>query len=298
METRDPDILCIGSVLWDVIGRCADPMVEGNDKPGRISRVPGGVALNIAMTLAGLGLRPALLSVIGRDAEGSELVVECARLGLDTTHLTHAEDLPTDRYMAIEAVGGLIAAIADAHSLEAAGDRILAPLLGGPLGSADRPYAGMIALDGNLTETLLARIAQLPEFARADLRIAPASPGKATRLGPFVQAGRGTLYVNLEEACLLCSQPFASASQAAAALVAHGAARAIVTHGDQICCDASALETVTALPPPVTVTRITGAGDTFMAAHMAAERAGLDRATALARALDAAAAYVSGDPSS
>jgi sugar/nucleoside kinase (ribokinase family) len=43
------------------------------------------------------------------------------------------------------------------------------------------------------------------------------------------------------------------------------------------------------------VTRVTGAGDTFMAAHVAAEAAGADPASALERALDAAAAYVSGD---
>ncbi|WP_323768562.1 PfkB family carbohydrate kinase [Antarctobacter sp.] len=295
MTTPDPDILCIGSVLWDVIGRCADPMLQGNDKPGRITRVPGGVALNIAMTLAGLGMRPALLSVVGRDAEGAELAQECRRLGLDTTHLTFADDLPTDRYMAIEAPGGLVAAIADAHSLEAAGARILSPLTHGPLGHADRPYTGLIALDGNLTEALLTEIAALPAFAMADLRIAPASPGKATRLHPFLGAGRGTLYVNLEEACLLCAEPFTSAAQAAAALVARGASRALVTHGGNTCCDACAAMTVTQTPPAVTVTRITGAGDTFMAAHIAAERVGMDRPTALRRALDAAATYVSGD---
>lgn len=297
MTAHDPDILCIGSVLWDMIGRCPDPMVPGNDKPGRISRVPGGVALNIAMTLAGLGLRPALLSVVGRDAEGAELAQQCRQLGLDTTHLTFADDLPTDRYMAIEAPGGLVAAIADAHSLEAAGIRILAPLIDGPLGTVERPYTGLIALDGNLTKGLLSDIAAHPAFARADLRIAPASPGKATRLQAFLRAGRGTLYVNLEEACLLCAEPFTNAAQAAAALVAQGAVRAVVTHGGNTCCDTCAHQTVTRTPPAVTVTRITGAGDTFMAAHIAAERAGHDRPEALRRALDAAATYVSGDVS-
>lgn len=295
MTRHDPDILCIGSVLWDVIGRCDDTMQPGNDKPGRITRVPGGVALNIAMTLAGLGLRPALLSVVGNDAEGASLAEECRRLGLDTTHLTHADDLPTDRYMAIEAPGGLVAAIADAHSLEAAGSRILAPLVDGPLGKAEAPYAGLIALDGNLTESLLTEIAAHPAFAGADLRIAPASPGKATRLATFLRAGRGTLYVNLEEACLLCSEAFTSAPQAAAALVARGASRALVTNGGDICCDACMAETVIETPPAVNVTRITGAGDTFMAAHIAAERAGIPRTDALRRALDAAATYVSGE---
>ncbi|MBV7393272.1 PfkB family carbohydrate kinase [Mameliella sediminis] len=294
MTPRDPDILCIGSVLWDVIGRCTDPMVSGNDKPGRITRIPGGVALNIAMTLAGLGFHPALLSVVGEDAEGAELSLACARLGLDITHLTRAKDLPTDRYMAIEASNGLVAAIADAHSLEAAGDRILSPLINGPLGTPDAPFQGPIALDGNLTEGLLAEIAEHPAFALADLRIAPASPGKATRLLPFLSAGRGTLYVNLEEACLLCEAPLTSAPEAAAALVARGAARALVTNGGAPCGDAIRDGVVTETPRPVTVTRVTGAGDTFMAAHIAAERDGLDRQAALRQALAVAADYVSG----
>ena len=45
-----PDILCIGSVLWDIIGRSATSMRLGSDVPGRITRLPGGVALNMAMT--------------------------------------------------------------------------------------------------------------------------------------------------------------------------------------------------------------------------------------------------------
>lgn len=290
-----PDVLCIGSVLWDVIGRAALNMAPGNDVPGRITRLPGGVALNIAMTLARFDLRAALLSAVGRDAEGVELTQACADLGLDTRYLYRSADLPTDRYMAIEAAGQLVAAIADAHSLEAAGAKILQPLRDGPLGDRQSPYSGMIALDGNLTEPLLREIANAPEFAQADLRVAPASPGKALRLLPFVQAGRGTLYVNLEEAGLLCQQSFPNAVKAAQALVARGAARAVVTSGASLCCDATAAATYAETPPQVPVSRVTGAGDTFMAAHIAAERARHPRPEALRRALKAAAAYVAGD---
>ena len=129
-----PQILCIGSVLWDIIGRSASHMEKGADVPGRITRLPGGVALNIAMTLAQMGHRPALLSAVGRDAEGEDLVAACAGLGLICDHLYRSDDLPTDRYMAVEGANGLIAAIADAHSLEAAGTKILRPLRGGALG--------------------------------------------------------------------------------------------------------------------------------------------------------------------
>ncbi len=293
--TADNTILCIGSVLWDIIGRSPASMRLGADVPGRIVRIPGGVALNIAMTLAQFDMKPVLLSAIGRDAEGDELVAACGSLGLDTSHLYRSEDLPTDRYMAIEGAGGLVAAIADAHSLEAAGDKILRPLLNGALGSDAAPYTGLVALDGNLTAGLLTTLANSTAFAAADLRVAPASPGKAERLLPFLRAGRGTLYVNREEAGLLCQTTFDDAPTAADRLVARGARRAVVTDGGRPCCDASADARVVAAPPEVLVTRVTGAGDTFMAAHMAAEHSGADAPTALNRALAAAAAYVSGD---
>lgn len=290
-----PDILCIGSVLWDVIGRSASVMDTGSDVPGRITRLPGGVALNIAMTLARMGRKPALLSAVGRDAQGEDLVAQCVRLGLITDHLYRSDDLPTDQYMAVEGANGLIAAIADAHSLEAAGDKILRPLIGGALGSQRAPFDGTIALDGNLTEPLLSVIAGHPAFAAADLRVAPASPGKAERLLPFLTSGRGTLYVNLEEAGILCQTRFDTAPEAAKRLVQRGAARALVTQGGRTTCDATADGLVQSDPPRVLVTRVTGAGDTFMAAHMSAELDGADRASALTRALEAAATYVSGE---
>lgn len=294
--TPAPDILCIGSVLWDIIGRSPASMRAGSDVPGRITRLPGGVAMNIAVTLARFGLRPALLTAIGRDAEGEELTTACARMGLETAHLYRSDDLPTDRYMAIEGANGLIAAIADAHSLEAAGDKILWPLADGRLGSVVAPYSGMIALDGNLTEALLAEIARSPLFVAADLRVAPASPGKAERLLPLLTHPRATLYVNLEEAGLLAKARFADAAQAASALLERGAARVLVTDGGRPCAEGrQGAGVITDSPPAVMVTRVTGAGDTFMAAHIVAERRGAARPAALAAALQAAADYVSGE---
>jgi sugar/nucleoside kinase (ribokinase family) len=291
-----PDILCIGSILWDIIGRAPAALRLGSDVPGRITRLPGGVAMNIAMTFRRFGLTPALLSAIGRDAEGDALVAACDHMGLVTDTLYRSDDLPTDRYMAIEGANGLIAAVADAHSLEAAGDKILRPLADGRLGSAQTPYPGLIALDGNLTEALLGDIATSPLFAAADLRVAPASPGKAERLLPLLSHPRATLYVNLEEAGLLAKTRFASAADAAGALLARGAGRVLVTDGGRQCAEGTAgAGVITDAPPPVMVTRVTGAGDTFMAAHIVAERRGHARGAALAVALQAAADYVSGE---
>lgn len=293
--TSRPDILCIGSVLWDIIGRCDLPMALGNDKPGQISRLPGGVALNIAMTLTRFGLRSSLLSVVGDDPDGRELSFVCKTMGLDVEVLLVDPNLPTDRYMAIESQGNLIAAVAHAFSLEAAGARILAPLADGRLGSEADPWHGPVALDGNLTEALLSEIATSPLFSKADLRVAPASPGKADRLRPLLSHANATLYVNREEAGIITNSHPANAQAAAAALIAAGARRVLVTEGAQMAVDACEINTLSVTPPPVEARRITGAGDTFMAAHIAAEVAGASRDDALQTAVHAAANYVAGD---
>tara|TARA_B110000459_G_scaffold195921_1_gene237198 strand:+ start:266 stop:1159 length:894 start_codon:yes stop_codon:yes gene_type:complete len=291
---KPPEILCIGSVLWDVIGRSTQAMQAGSDVPGRVTRLPGGVAMNIAMTLRRFDLRPALLSVVGQDSEGVELIRKAEALDLNMNFLYRSEDLPTDQYLAIEGSNGMIAAVADAHSLEAVGDKILAPLENGLLGTAERPFEGLIALDGNLTLALLAQIAASPLFTKCDLRIAPASPGKAERLLPLLGHKGATLYVNVEEAELLCQQSFSDAQVAAQTLVARGSNRVLVTHGPKVAALADSQVCVLAAPPAVLPSRVTGAGDTFMAAHIAAELRGLRGVKALQSASNSAAAYVAG----
>ena len=132
---RTADLLCIGAMLWDVIGRSPRAMAPGADLPGRVAHIPGGVALNVALAIARWGMSPAILSAVGRDAEGEALIGAVAARGVITDFLCR-DGGPTDVYMAIEDVNGLIAAIADAHSLEDAGDMVLAPIRDGRLASA------------------------------------------------------------------------------------------------------------------------------------------------------------------
>ncbi|MCC5975969.1 MAG: kinase [Rubellimicrobium sp.] len=296
MRAAPPDILCIGSALWDVIGQSPSALGPGADGPGRIHRQPGGVALNLALALRRFGLRPAVLTALGRDRDGDELLAEAERAGLVMDHVHRRADLTTDRYMAIEAEGRLIAAIADAHSLEAAGAAILGPLTDGRLGTPEAPWSGLVALDGNLTTKLLSTIARSPLFARADLRIAPASPGKADRLAPCLGHPGATLYLNLYEARTLCRTDVADAPPAAAAPLARGVRRVLVTDGPRAAAEATPDGVLTQMPPQVRAVRATGAGDTFTAAHIAAEWQGATRPEALVHALSAAAAFVSDAP--
>ncbi|PZO65603.1 MAG: kinase [Paracoccus denitrificans] len=290
-----PDVLCIGAVLWDVIGRSPRTMSKGDDVPGRIAHIPGGVALNVAIALARRGRRPAVLGAVGRDGEGEALCSAARSLGVDVAYLTRDAGLPTDVYMAIEDDVGLIAAIADAHSLEKAGDAIVRPLRHGPLGRPGTPWLGPVVIDGNLTVEMLATLATDPALAAADLRVVPASPGKAERLAPLMAHPNATLYLNRAEAETLAGHACVDAATAAAAVIQRGAARVLVTDGGQLAaCAARDGEVLTALPPSVRIARVTGAGDCFLAAHLVAEHGGLDRRAALDAAVAAAAAHVSG----
>lgn len=288
-----PEILAIGSVFWDVVGRAARPMERGADVPGRIIRQPGGVATNIAAALARNGLNVALLGVVGHDPEGDELLAALARMGIDIRYLYRDGHLATDRYIAIEDPDGLLGAVADARALETAGLAILSALSDGRLADAANPWRHLVMLDSNLPETLLRDLAGGAMFARADLRLAAASPDKAVRLKAFLWHGRATFYLNLAEAAALSGQTHADTAGAAACLRSIGVARAIVTDGPRAATQLWGEHLASLHPPTVAVTRITGAGDAMMAAHIAAETRGLAAADAFAAAIEAAARHIS-----
>jgi sugar/nucleoside kinase (ribokinase family) len=290
---RLPDVLCAGSVLWDVIGRVEGRAPRGADLPGRVRRTPGGVALNIAVALAAEGMAPALLGAVGRDAEGEALVAACAALGLATAWLERPARGATDRYVGVEDARGLVVAVADTRLLEGAGAAVLAPLADGRLGAPGRPWGGALVLDGNLPADVLAAAAAAPWLAGCDLRLASASPAKAARLAPFAGHGGATVYLNLAEAAALSGGAPADAADAVRALKAAGFARAVVTDGPRPAAAGHPGGIARARPPRVPVRRVTGAGDAFLAAHLAAERAGASPAEALGRAIARAARHVS-----
>jgi len=265
-------VLCVGSFLWDTIASASCAMRPGSDVPGYIRRRPGGVAHNIAKTLAEQGAGVAILSAIGIDDEGDSLIDCLETDGVDCRHVTRSED-PTDHYLAIETPDGeVFAAIADCASLEKAGNTILQPLRDGRLAQGG-DWNGPIIVDGNLPVSVLHELATHADFTNARLTFVPASPGKAERLKVALDARNGTVFVNLGEAIILAGQHFNDALEAARALHHLGAQRAVVTDGPRLAalCDAENCRCAT--PPKVKATTTTGAGDVFLATFIAAERA-------------------------
>lgn len=271
------DILCLGGLHLDLVARAEGRMARGADEPGTVSRGAGGVAFNIARALAARGLRVRLVSAIGTGASAAGLE-EAVRAAGITPALLHL-DMPGDLYLAIEDAAGLVAAIAESRVLEAAGPRILA---------LAAEWSGPMVVDSNLPRPVLAAIA-----GRRGLRLVSAGSGKAARLSAFLGHPDAVFYLNREEAAALAGRHFADAATAARTLAGAGAARVIVTDGARPAAEAEGTALRSALPPPVPVRRVTGAGDAFLAAHVAAELSGAGREAALSAALSAAADHIS-----
>jgi sugar/nucleoside kinase (ribokinase family) len=277
-------VLCIGAAHWDLIGRAAAPLPPGADVPGRVEERLGGVALNVALALAALGRPVTLLAAVGRDAAGDRLVAELRARGVDWTRLWR-HDGPTDRYVAIEdAEGELHAAVADCTGLEAAWERLLAL----------PPWPGPVVFDGNLPA---AALDALRAWTGGPLAAVPASPDKAGRLAPLLEAGRARFYLNRREAEALCAATFDDTRAAARALRARGAVEALVTDGAAPVTVASASGTLSLAPLQVPSRSLTGAGDALVAAHLAARADGLDPEAALRAALAASARHIAREAS-
>ncbi len=296
MSPSAPDILCIGGIHWDVIGYCDGPLPRGSDRPGHIRRRPGGVAFNLAVALARHGLRPALLGATGDDASADGLMEACRDAGIDTRHLHRAPGRSSDSYMAIEAGGRLVAALADTGTLDCAGEAVLAPLRDGRLARPGAPWTGTAVIDGNLSAALLGQIATGPILAAADLRLVAASDGKAARLAGLTAHQRVTLYLNRAEAGVLLGRLPADGPDAAGALAAAGWRAVLVTDGARAAAFAADGALHVARPRRARAVRVTGAGDVLVAAHVAATLSGVAPDAALRGAVDAAAAHVAAIP--
>ena len=291
-----PTIVCIGSVMWDIIGKSYIVTDRGDDVPGDISREPGGVAFNIAHSLLSHGRQPTLLSAIGKDTEGSELINACAELGLDVEHVYRPTDLATDHYLGVEDPNGLVIAIAQTKTLESCSSKVIRPMLNGAIGTLTEPFTGTLIIDTNLSTKTLTDMANSAAFAECDIKLTAASPHKAKRVLPFLGHPRCTIYCNLAEAETICQSFLHNSREAVEQLLKRGAAHAVVTDGTRMVSEGGQLSgIVSALPSAISVKRVTGAGDVFMASHIHAMLSESSREAGLERAILAAKQHISSE---
>ena len=279
-------IICAGSVHWDLLG-LAPEGVPG-DVPGKIIRRPGGVAFNLAKALRACGIQPILLGAVGIDRDGQELMQAIRKADIMCHDLLLVEDMPTDRFLAIEMGDHLVAAVADTRMLDHAGFGIFRPLLNHETSAISDTERHGIVIDANLSRAVLEQFAGRREFGEDRLYLVAASPPKAPRLLAFVGRENAMVFMNLEEAIETCGKGFNSALDAAAGLLECGFARAAVTDGPRLSAVAGPFGKFSCLPSKPGGGRSVGLGDVFAGSYIASELRGMSPVHSLREATKAA----------
>lgn len=106
-------VIVIGGANMDLKSRVAGLEIMASSNPGTMAVMPGGVARNVAETLARLGVSTALLAAIGCDALGERLLAETRAAGVDMKGILRGR-FATGSYSAVlTRQGELLIGVAD-----------------------------------------------------------------------------------------------------------------------------------------------------------------------------------------
>ena len=287
------DIVCVGMAVVDVLAQGVRAMPNEGETVTvpSVTVVPGGDALNQAVTLAALGHSVGLLTVIGDDPQGSLITGYCRDRGVDVSDVAVTTDYPTTTSVVlideagersfITPRGGTAAMFGIAH----ADPDSLKP------GLKALSVASLFcsrSLDEELLPPLLARARELGAITVADL-VPDRADGRLDRLADVLDQ-LDYVIPSLAEAEFFTetSDPAAAAE----AFMKHGARNVIVKLGRD---GSYALTGQGALHVPafdVTAVDTTGAGDNFVAGLLSALVLGRPLEEALRRGSAAAALSV------
>ncbi|MDR7484154.1 MAG: PfkB family carbohydrate kinase [Armatimonadota bacterium] len=259
-------IVVVGGALVDVRATARAGWTPGVSLPGTVRILPGGSGRNVAVDLARLGHRVALLSAVGTDPLGDWLLQVTSAAGVEVGHVRRTAR--TGLFVSVGPPDGEAWCVADAGGIE----NLAVDDLG-----AWRPLvetAALVISDANLSETaqraLAAMVGERPRVLLAT------SPAKAPRLRP-VLPGAAVVVCNRAEALALTGLPPTLSWQAlAAALLTDGVACVVITQGRSGVGIVTAQEEAFAPAREVEVVDPTGAGDAVAAVAAHAHLAGME----------------------
>jgi pseudouridine kinase len=259
-------VLVIGSSGIDIKGRPADALELGTSNLGQVRNSVGGVARNVAETLARLEVPTILLTAIGHDTAGERVMRSCERVGIDTTYIRRVRGRRTGTYVALQHTDGqLYVAVADFGIIDLVdSDMIL---------EYEHLFerAQMVMVDATLTPDTLHTIIDLATHYQVKVAADPTSPALAPRLRGIINHLE-FIVPNQSETPALCDMAVTGGRESAVGvarqLVSMGAKIAVVTLGAAGLAYAHRNGTGSLKAIQTQVTDATGAGDAFSGAAL------------------------------
>ena len=256
MSTVRP-VVCVGGLHIDAKARVAGAVIPRTSNPAVVSRTPGGVACNVARTLARLEVPVSIVSVVGDDEIGHGLLARLAGEGVGVEGVAVVAGATTAGYTAVlDGSGALAVGVADMAIYEHLDVAVIAP-------AVDRlGWSSLWCADANVTPSGLAALAPVIP----DLYLDPVSVAKAPRLLPLLPGVAG-VFPDAAEAKALTGAK--RPERAARSLIAAGVGRVVVTLGPAGALDSAGMVRRPALATGP-VLDVTGAGDAFLGGFLAA----------------------------
>ena len=224
----DAKALVIGTASIDSVGRLDNELVRETSNPARIRTSFGGSGRNVAENLARLGQPVQLISAVGKDQVGKQILDYTNNSGVDTKYIIESEEHPTGSYLAaVDQHGDLDFALDDM--------RIMGMITPEYIQDNENLFndAEILFVDANLSEETLNVIVKLASKHDLPICTDPISTSLAIKLKPYLP-DIFLMTPNGKEAGVLCDIPIeisesAQALDAAKQLVSQGVDIAIVT---------------------------------------------------------------------
>lgn len=263
LNTEGP-VLVIGAAGIDLVGRVRKELQPGTSTPAEIRTSFGGVARNVAENLAHLGHETILLSAVGEDEPGDQLLKVTQAAGVNIDAVLRVEDYTTGTYLGV---------VNESGSLKFALDdmRITQAITPAYLRTQQKLFkrASLIFVDGNLSPRALRTVFSITKRVGRPVVADPTSASLAGHFKPYLSQLH-LITPNFSEASVFCGYPIDPKDRnqtidAARFLVAEGVKIVIITLAEFGVCYASS-ETWGMVPAVQTeVIDPTGAGDAMSA---------------------------------
>ncbi len=224
-------ILVIGATLLDTKGKPTAGLEPGTSNPAHIRHVRGGTARNVAENLGRLGADVVLISAVGDDRTGQQLLSQTADAGVNVDNVLSVAGFNTGSYIALlDEDGSLSVALDDV--------RVMAHISPGHLYRNRRLFrdACMVMIDGSLEPSTMDTAVRLAQQFEVPLCADPSSTRLAHKLCPLLSSLH-LVVPNEVEAAALTGVDFAgydpdASLEIAIMLMRTGVKTAIITLSD------------------------------------------------------------------